>query len=178
VGRATPPCSPISSECWSRAANLLLGFFAGNDRCRRNSTAKVTCAYRWPPDSLAELLRQAGFVEVARLLREPRQDERFQQAQLLVRRPPGALIAPLGRHRRLVHLSCDEMITHPPPRAAKLATIDAAVRPLSRTGRDRPWPERTRRACASRHRGTTAGRYVQAERARPGAPYTIRVMSV
>lgn len=26
-----PPCSPSSSECWSRAANLLLGFFAGND---------------------------------------------------------------------------------------------------------------------------------------------------
>jgi SAM-dependent methyltransferase len=26
-----PPCSPGSSECWSRAANLLPGFFAGND---------------------------------------------------------------------------------------------------------------------------------------------------
>jgi SAM-dependent methyltransferase len=48
---------------------------------------RVALAYRWSPDSLAELLRQAGFVEVARLRREPHDGERFQQAHLLVRKP-------------------------------------------------------------------------------------------
>lgn len=33
------------------------------------------------------LLRQGGSVEVGRLLREPHDDERFQQAHLLVRKP-------------------------------------------------------------------------------------------
>ncbi|MEU6644241.1 class I SAM-dependent methyltransferase [Saccharomonospora sp. NPDC046836] len=68
--------------------HLLLGFFAGDDPLPREFDHKVTLAYRWSPDSLAELLRQAGFVEVARMLREPHENERqFQQAQLLVRRP-------------------------------------------------------------------------------------------
>ena len=67
--------------------HLLLGFFAGDDPVPQKFDHKVSLAYRWSPDGLAELLRQAGFVEVARLLREPRQDERFQQAHLLVRRP-------------------------------------------------------------------------------------------
>ncbi|TKG72699.1 class I SAM-dependent methyltransferase [Prauserella endophytica] len=68
--------------------HLLLGFFAGDDPLPREFDHKVTLAYRWSPDSLAELSRQAGFVEVARLLREPHEDERqFQQAQLLVRKP-------------------------------------------------------------------------------------------
>jgi SAM-dependent methyltransferase len=68
--------------------HLLLGFFAGDDPVPQEFDHKVTLAYRWSPDSLAKLLRQAGFVEVARLLREPYQDERqFEQAQLLVRKP-------------------------------------------------------------------------------------------
>jgi SAM-dependent methyltransferase len=68
--------------------HLLLGFFAGDDPRPREFDHKVTLAYRWSPDSLAELLRQAGFVEVARLRREPHEGERqFQQAQLLVRKP-------------------------------------------------------------------------------------------
>jgi SAM-dependent methyltransferase len=66
---------------------LLLGFFAGDDPLPQEFDHKVTLAYRWSPDSLAELLRQNGFVEVARLLREPRESERFQQAHLLVRKP-------------------------------------------------------------------------------------------
>jgi SAM-dependent methyltransferase len=66
---------------------LLLGFFAGDDPLPQEIDHKVTLAYRWSPDSLAELLRQAGFAEVARLLREPHEDERFQQANLLVRKP-------------------------------------------------------------------------------------------
>jgi SAM-dependent methyltransferase len=66
--------------------HLLLGFFAGDDPLPQEFDHKVTLAYRWSPDSLADLLRQAGFVEVARLLREPREGERFQQAHLLVRK--------------------------------------------------------------------------------------------
>jgi SAM-dependent methyltransferase len=67
--------------------HLLLGFFAGDDPLPQEFDHKVSLAYRWSPDSLAELLHQAGFVEVARLLREPYEDERFQQAHLLVRKP-------------------------------------------------------------------------------------------
>jgi SAM-dependent methyltransferase len=67
--------------------HLLLGFFAGDDPLPQEFDHKVTLAYRWSPDRLAEFLRQAGFVEVARLLREPHQGERFQQAHLLVRKP-------------------------------------------------------------------------------------------
>ncbi|WP_243727487.1 class I SAM-dependent DNA methyltransferase [Actinocrispum wychmicini] len=74
--------------------HLLLGFFAGDNPLPQEFDHKVTLAYRWSSDSLAELLRQAGFVEVGRLQREPHQDERqFPQAQLLVRKPlapPGA----------------------------------------------------------------------------------------
>ncbi|HET6504051.1 MAG TPA: methyltransferase domain-containing protein [Amycolatopsis sp.] len=68
--------------------HLLLGFFAGDDPLPQEFDHKVTLAYRWSPDSLAELSRQAGFVEVARMLRQPHENERqFQQAQLLVRKP-------------------------------------------------------------------------------------------
>ncbi|MET8757068.1 class I SAM-dependent methyltransferase [Lentzea sp. NPDC004782] len=66
--------------------HLLLGFFAGDDPEPREFDHKVTLAYRWSPGSLADLLCQAGFVEVARLVREPGEGERFQQAQLLVRK--------------------------------------------------------------------------------------------
>ncbi|WP_433273134.1 class I SAM-dependent methyltransferase [Actinosynnema sp. CS-041913] len=68
--------------------HLLLGFFAGDDPLPQEFDHKVAPAYRWSPDGLAELLRQAGLAEVARLLREPHEGERFQQAQLLVRKPP------------------------------------------------------------------------------------------
>ncbi|GAA3046432.1 class I SAM-dependent methyltransferase [Actinokineospora globicatena] len=67
--------------------HLLLGFFAGDDPAPQVFDHKVTPAYRWSPDGLANLLRQAGFTEVARLVREPYADERFQQAHLLVRKP-------------------------------------------------------------------------------------------
>lgn len=67
--------------------HLLLGFLAGDEPLPQEVDHKVTLAYRWSPDSLAELLRQAGFVEVARMLREPHEDERFHPAYLLVRRP-------------------------------------------------------------------------------------------
>lgn len=68
--------------------HLMLGFFAGEDPQPEEFDHKVTLAYRWSPDSLANLLRRAGFVQVARMVREPHEDERqFPQAQLLVRKP-------------------------------------------------------------------------------------------
>lgn len=67
---------------------LLLGFLAGDDPLPQECDHKVLPAYLWSPDSLAEPLRHAGLVEVARLLHKPREDERFQEAHLLVRKPP------------------------------------------------------------------------------------------
>jgi SAM-dependent methyltransferase len=66
--------------------HLLLGFFAGNDPVPEEFDHKVSRAYRWSPDGLAELLRQSGFVEVASLVREPGDGERFQQAHLRERK--------------------------------------------------------------------------------------------
>jgi SAM-dependent methyltransferase len=66
--------------------HLMLGFFAGDSAWPLEFDHKVTLAYRWLPDGLAELLGQAGFAEVARMVREPTEGERFQQAQLLVRK--------------------------------------------------------------------------------------------
>ncbi|GAB3469252.1 class I SAM-dependent methyltransferase [Actinophytocola sediminis] len=68
--------------------HLLLGFFAGDDPRPTEFDHKVTLAYRWSPDTLMDLLGQAGFVEVGRLRREPLPDERqFHGGQLLVRKP-------------------------------------------------------------------------------------------
>ncbi|GAA5063355.1 class I SAM-dependent DNA methyltransferase [Nocardia callitridis] len=68
--------------------HLLLGFFAGNDPIPQEFDHKVTLAYRWSPDTLADLLRGAGFTEVGRMVREPHENERqFQGAQLLFRKP-------------------------------------------------------------------------------------------
>ncbi|CAM3492334.1 class I SAM-dependent methyltransferase [Kibdelosporangium persicum] len=67
--------------------HLLIGFFAGDDPLPQEFDHKVTLAYRWSPDSLMDLLRQAGFAEIGRLRREPRDGERFHQAHLLVRKP-------------------------------------------------------------------------------------------
>ncbi|MFC9432910.1 class I SAM-dependent DNA methyltransferase [Nocardia sp. NPDC057030] len=44
---------------------------------------KVTRAYRWSPERLAALLRDAGFTVHTRMIREPDPGERFQQAYLL-----------------------------------------------------------------------------------------------
>lgn len=67
--------------------HVLLGFFAGDDRQPQEFDHKVTLAYRWSPDGLADLLSQAGFEVVARLVREPYEGERGRQGQLLVRKP-------------------------------------------------------------------------------------------
>lgn len=66
--------------------HLLLGFFGGDDPRPQEFDHKVTLAYRWAPDALAGLLRDTGLTEVARLVREPYPNERFQQAQLLAKK--------------------------------------------------------------------------------------------
>lgn len=77
--------------------HLLLGFFGGDDPLPREFDHKVTLAYRWSPDSLMDLLRHAGFVEIDRMLREPYDNERqFRHVQLLVRKPEEADVAREG----------------------------------------------------------------------------------
>lgn len=87
----TPPAQlPGVFEEFARVlqpgGHLMLGFFAGDDQQPQEFDHKVTLAYRWSPDSLADLLRQAGLAEVARMVREPNEGERFLQAQLLLRK--------------------------------------------------------------------------------------------
>lgn len=69
--------------------HLLLAFQVGDERVRLHQAYDHTVsldAYRLPPDRVAELLTQAGLVVYARLLREPEQPEKVQQAYLLARR--------------------------------------------------------------------------------------------
>jgi hypothetical protein len=47
-------------------------------------------AHRLPPDHVAELVGQAGLIVHARLLREPTEPEKNQQAYLLARKPAGS----------------------------------------------------------------------------------------
>lgn len=65
--------------------HLLLGFFESEDGPVAAFDHKVATAYRWPIDDLAGLAGEAGFVEVGRMLREPREDERFRRGHLLMR---------------------------------------------------------------------------------------------
>ncbi|MEV4560183.1 methyltransferase domain-containing protein [Kitasatospora sp. NPDC049285] len=71
---------------------LLTGFFAADPELGDTDHPvpfdhKVTTAYRWPVDTLAGLLRAAGFTETARVVRAPGPGERFPQANLLAERP-------------------------------------------------------------------------------------------
>jgi SAM-dependent methyltransferase len=69
--------------------HVLLGFFQADEDSPQEFDHKVSLAYRWSVDRLAELLRQAGFAEVARLTREPGESERFRRGHLLARKPTG-----------------------------------------------------------------------------------------
>ncbi|MEV6770756.1 class I SAM-dependent methyltransferase [Nocardia sp. NPDC051030] len=63
--------------------HVLLGFQASDERDGvQEFDHKVTTGYRWAPDTLADVLGRTGFQVTARLVREPRPDERFQQATL------------------------------------------------------------------------------------------------
>ncbi|MCX5205253.1 methyltransferase domain-containing protein [Streptomyces sp. NBC_00237] len=65
--------------------HLLLGFFEAEGDPVTPFDHKVTTAYRWPVDALAGLAAEAGFVEVARMLRQPGEGQRFRQGCLLMR---------------------------------------------------------------------------------------------
>ncbi|MFF9011630.1 class I SAM-dependent methyltransferase [Streptomyces sp. NPDC014870] len=69
--------------------HLLLGFSASEDASHPTQVFDHTVApaYRWWPDHLAELLRESGFAEVARLVREPRPTDRrqFREVHILAR---------------------------------------------------------------------------------------------
>ncbi|MEV5888389.1 class I SAM-dependent methyltransferase [Nonomuraea fuscirosea] len=70
--------------------HLLIGFFESEGGPVEEFDHKVTSAYRWPIDELAELAGKEEFVEVGRMLREPLEDERFRRGHLLMRRQAAA----------------------------------------------------------------------------------------
>ncbi|MBV6698639.1 class I SAM-dependent methyltransferase [Kitasatospora aureofaciens] len=65
--------------------HVLLAFFEAEGGPVTPFDHKVTTAYRWPIDEIAQLAGKAGFAEVGRMLREPREGERFRRGHLLVR---------------------------------------------------------------------------------------------
>lgn len=65
--------------------HLLLAFFESEGESIAAFDHKVATAYRWPIDDLAGLAGEAGFIEVGRMLREPREGERFRRGHLLMR---------------------------------------------------------------------------------------------
>ncbi|MFJ3977398.1 class I SAM-dependent DNA methyltransferase [Streptomyces sp. NPDC090021] len=64
---------------------LLLAFFEAEGGPVAAFDHKVTTAYRWPVDDLADMAREAGFAEIGRMLREPGSQERFRRGHLLMR---------------------------------------------------------------------------------------------
>ena len=64
---------------------LLAAFFEAVGEPVTRYDHPVTAAYRWPADDLSALARQAGFAEVGRMSREPRDGERFRRGHLLMR---------------------------------------------------------------------------------------------
>ncbi|MET8154135.1 class I SAM-dependent DNA methyltransferase [Actinoplanes sp. NPDC049668] len=70
--------------------HLLICFPASEDRSHPTEVYDHTVApaYRWWPDHLAALLREAGLAEVARMVREPQPTDRrqFKEIQLLARK--------------------------------------------------------------------------------------------
>ncbi|MEV7401548.1 class I SAM-dependent methyltransferase [Streptomyces sp. NPDC091267] len=83
--RELPPYFSEFRRVLRPGAAFLLGFFEAEDGPVAAFDHKVTTAYRWPIDDLAALARQAGFVEVGRMLREPLDGERYRRGHLLMR---------------------------------------------------------------------------------------------
>lgn len=81
-----PPYFTEFRRVLAPGGHLLLGFFESEGGPVEMFDHKVTPAYRWPIDDLAALARKADFVEVGRMLREPREDERFRRGHLLMRK--------------------------------------------------------------------------------------------
>jgi ubiquinone/menaquinone biosynthesis C-methylase UbiE len=66
--------------------HLLAAFFEAVNEPVTAFDHKVTPAYQWPLGELAEVAGAAGFAEVGRVSREPRDAERFRRGHLLMRR--------------------------------------------------------------------------------------------
>ncbi|MDP9847055.1 class I SAM-dependent DNA methyltransferase [Streptosporangium lutulentum] len=69
---------------------LLLGTHVGDEHLRPQQGYGHPVSYEsylLPPDRIAELLTEAGFVVTARLLEEPREGQKRQQVCLLARKP-------------------------------------------------------------------------------------------
>ena len=66
--------------------HLLAAFFESGGGPVADFDHKVAPAFRWPVDELATLAGGTGFAEVGRMLREPREQERFRRGHLLLRR--------------------------------------------------------------------------------------------
>ncbi|MFF8656011.1 class I SAM-dependent methyltransferase [Streptomyces huasconensis] len=64
---------------------LLLAFFESEGGPVTEFDHRVTTAYRWPVDGLADLAGETGFTEIGRMLREPWEGERFRRGHLLMR---------------------------------------------------------------------------------------------
>ncbi|MQY05824.1 class I SAM-dependent DNA methyltransferase [Actinomadura macrotermitis] len=70
--------------------HLLVAFQVGEEPKRYSEAFghEVSLEFhRWTPDAAAHLLTEAGFTEVARMLREPEEQEPTSQAALLLRKP-------------------------------------------------------------------------------------------
>ncbi|MFI1799364.1 class I SAM-dependent DNA methyltransferase [Streptomyces sp. NPDC020379] len=74
------------SRVLAPGGHLLLAFFDSEGEPVTAFDHKVATAYRWPIDGLAALADEAGFAEVGRMLREPREEERYRRGHLLMRR--------------------------------------------------------------------------------------------
>ncbi|MFC8592906.1 class I SAM-dependent methyltransferase [Streptomyces atroolivaceus] len=74
--------------------HLLIGFSAsdGSSHATQAFDHAVATAYRWWPDHLAATLRNSGFAEVARMVREPQPTDRrqFKGVHLLARKAGSA----------------------------------------------------------------------------------------
>ncbi|MEN3538183.1 class I SAM-dependent methyltransferase [Microbispora sp. ZYX-F-249] len=84
--RELPPYFAEFRRVLAPGGILLLGFYEAEDGPVSEFDHKAAPAYRWPIDDLAELAREAGFTEIARMLREPLEGGRFRQGRLLLRR--------------------------------------------------------------------------------------------
>ncbi|MFE7463041.1 class I SAM-dependent DNA methyltransferase [Streptomyces sp. NPDC057499] len=84
-----PPYFAEFRRMLAPGGHLLLAFFESEGGPVAAFDHKVTTAYRWPLDGLADMAREAGFTEVGRMLREPCEGERFRRGHLLMRRAYG-----------------------------------------------------------------------------------------
>jgi SAM-dependent methyltransferase len=80
-----PPYFAEFRRVLAPGGHLLLAFFESEGGPVVVFDHAVTPAYRWPIDDLAGLAHEAGFAEVGRMLREPREGERFRGGYLLMR---------------------------------------------------------------------------------------------